>query len=360
MKQIIIWFLLVTTHQTFGQGNVGIGTNNPQATLHVAGTLRIDSLPQNNSPQVLTITPAGIIGKMKLDSVLFPDPETSLLELEYGEDISAGDIIAIGDGVRGYLTLDQTVNNQNLLYSAGTYVGQVFKTSEVATGIRAITCRMTSNETLFRIAIREISTGVPTGNDLGSVTYYYSQALSGIFTLVFPIPIPVQPNTLYAFYCDPVRNNGGGTSYFFSTTSTYPDGTRIQSTDGGITWQMFPDQDLVFRVYETQTQSGKAYRAVAQSGVMNPWATSFLLSGSTTFGSSDRTNNVIGFAVTSGIKGSIGTVAISSIYESPTPVFTPGATYWLSSTPGMVSPVVVPPEKKLGFAISETKLLWAR
>lgn len=362
MKQLFLLvggYLIHSTLIYAQQGNVGINTINPQATLHIAGNVRIDSLPAISSEKILVANSTGDVGFIDKDS-LFPDMEKEDLDFEYGEDISSGDIVAIGDGISGYLTIDQAVSNTNTSFPVTTFFGQIFKTSSVATGIRAVACRVTSSETTFTVRLRKVQSGAPVGLDLGAVSYYYQSPGNGLFTFVFNPPISVNPNEMYVFYVQAVKSSGLPSNYYHSTANVYLDGDYVQTNDNGITWQSNQNQDLVFRIYETQTQQGKLYRAVAKNGALSQFATSFLISGSTTFANADKTTSVVGFAKDSGVKGSVGSVAVGGMYHAPNSVFTAGVHYWLGTTAGTILQYPVVPERKIGFAISSNRLLLQR
>lgn len=60
----------ITYHYMHAQGRVGIGTNNPQATLHVAGNLRVDTtLRALPTDRIATLDSAGTLRAISLDSL---------------------------------------------------------------------------------------------------------------------------------------------------------------------------------------------------------------------------------------------------------------------------------------------------
>jgi hypothetical protein len=71
MKLCIIPILVIMgTVLACAQGKVGINTNVPQATLHVAGTVRVDSLLcMSNATTVAAFDSVGNLGQIELDSL---------------------------------------------------------------------------------------------------------------------------------------------------------------------------------------------------------------------------------------------------------------------------------------------------
>lgn len=69
MKQLAYIAIMLLPFLTFAQ--VGIGTTNPQATLHIAGNLKIDTIPTMNEDYILVTDSDGFIGK-KLSSATSP------------------------------------------------------------------------------------------------------------------------------------------------------------------------------------------------------------------------------------------------------------------------------------------------
>lgn len=67
--KLLTYILLIVPFITFSQ--VGIGTTNPEATLHIAGNLKIDTIPVMNEDYLLVTDSDGFVGK-KLITSLFP------------------------------------------------------------------------------------------------------------------------------------------------------------------------------------------------------------------------------------------------------------------------------------------------
>lgn len=63
-------FQIITYFSAHAQGQVGIGTSNPQAKLHVAGNLRVDSLPVSLiTDRIATVDDSGILRTLSFDSL---------------------------------------------------------------------------------------------------------------------------------------------------------------------------------------------------------------------------------------------------------------------------------------------------
>lgn len=62
--------IMVVALQGLAQSGVGIGTNNPQAKLHVAGTLRVDSIKAATNPtRFAVLDPTGTLQYFPVDSI---------------------------------------------------------------------------------------------------------------------------------------------------------------------------------------------------------------------------------------------------------------------------------------------------
>ncbi len=339
----------------FAQTNkVGINTETPQATLHIAGNLRIDSVGRDSLAQYapLVIDNNGEIKKQDLDTFGI------VISMKYGETISAGDIVSIGDGLAGYPVIIQPpfTSVVDVSLNQGTWCGQSFVTSTSATGIRAITIACSSGQTTFTIKLRESVSGLPVGPDLRTITHFQSPNSYGVFTFVFNPPVVVLPSHEYAFIVDFYRPVGINVRFAYTTGNPYPSGMRFQSADSGVTWTSFPTQDLQFGIFETQTIPGYLYKAKVQSGVLSPIATTFYTSTATSYDFSDRASNILGVALTPGTKGTLGRISTGPI--CPVPItLSPGRSYWLTSTPGSISSGPSTYDKQVGVAVTTNKLL---
>ena len=346
-KKLLLGFFswITCSYSGFSQG-VGINTEQPQATLHVAGTVRIDTLGDDLDGVFPTVSvdSHGDLKKRQIDTT------GSYIKAVYGEDILLGDAVAIGDGITGYQSIDQSINTGTITVPSSNWIAQTFLTSNSATGIRAVGISSTSAITTFRARIRDVSSGVPTGPDLGSVTYFHNNNSHGTFVFVFNPPIIVLPNHQYALIID-VSNQ---VKPDYSSTNVYLGGNRLQTSDSGVTWVSYPSHDWEFQVFETQTTAGLLYKARTQSGTLTPLAVSFFNSSTTTFGPPDRMNNFVGFSRQSGLKGATGKVSVGPICIN-VPNTQAGRSYWLSASPGVLSSQSVSPEKFVGLALPGSK-----
>lgn len=233
-------FMWVATYFSVDAQNVGINTEQPQATLHVVGNLRVDSVPIDigNQSISLAINSNNQIVKQPVDTL------GEYITVIYGENINAGDAVSIGDGLTGYKTIDQTSNNAILTLPVGNWIGQTFMTTNNALALRMVGISTSGGISTLRVRIRDVSGGIPTGSDLGIASYYQNPTSHGVFYFVFSQPVPVLPNHMYALIFDAsvqVKPD-------YSTLNPYLYGNRLHSTDGGITWTSFTAQDLEFHI----------------------------------------------------------------------------------------------------------------
>ena len=128
------------------------------------------------------------------------------------------------------------------------------------------------------------------------------------------------------------------------TSSSYSGGVSGISTNSGSSWttpSTTVTGDFYFTVFEIDTVAGKVYKANANNAT-NPeigW-----------------TSNFIGFATAGVAAGSTISTRTSGVF-SPLSGLTPGLTYYLSNTAGVISTSTGTASKKIGLALSATELL---
>lgn len=363
MKTKIIAFIvtIVISSRAVAQG-VGINIDTPQAMLHVGGTVRIDSFKP----------PLGVCVALMIDSVgnVVKDEvyNGQTIPLVYGESISAGELVTVGDGTTGYLSAEQK-NSPYTQFNVpmGELVAQSFVTSPQALGIRAIVFRAgISTQVTFTMKLRRCVNGLPSGLDIATATYTGQGTNTSVdVTMVFDPPAQVMPNTSYVFIIDFQKTGGTSTttnSYSYSAgNNLYTDGTRLYSSNGGLTWISYANQDMVFCVYETQTQNSRVYKAISVQGG------SAILDGNNNKsyaavyedhrGVGDRLDNIIGVAAQSGSAGEMKQVYVGNPCSGFSGLI-PGSTYYRATTPGQVNTTgaVGFIDRKVGFAVTDQKM----
>lgn len=260
--------------------------------------------------------------------------------LTAGENITKGDAVILGSGDT-YKYAEETgtggpgagVGNPITDWSA-----QTFTTSIHAQAIKVVTIKMISIDSfILTCSIRAVAADIPTGADIESKTETASYAGgSGLVTKTFTFasPVTVSPSTTYAIV---IRTNGNGGNWSSSGSSSYASGNIANSSNSGTSWTANLADDHAFSVTEVITEAGKIYSSDA------------------TF-NNDFANNFVGFARADTLLGNSGSVTVGGVDDSQG-ALTPGVTYFLSNTPGLISTSAGSQSRKVGLSLSASEIL---
>jgi hypothetical protein len=171
--------------------------------------------------------------------------------------------------------------------TAGTTTGTSFSTTSWGgqTFIPAVTGQLvqvsvqlfcsgcTGTTPNLTLSVRATSAGLPTGGDLAATTLPGFSSGAGVYyTVSFGAPATLTSGTQYALILRPTANPSvGGYFWIRSSPSTYANGQRVISTDGGVSFTADSTRDFNFKNY---MQTGYAASGTQVSGVVdaNPGA----------------------------------------------------------------------------------------
>jgi hypothetical protein len=175
------------------------------------------------------------------------------------------------------------------------------------------------------LSVRATSGGLPTGADLASATIpgFSNGSATTNLSVVFGSPATLTSGTQYALILRPVAAPSvGGYFWIRSSPSTYANGSRVTSTDSGVTWTADTTRDFNFKAYmQTGYQaSGNLVSSPKDSnpsGGITPIWTTFSWNGSTPANTSLKfqlagSNNVNGPFNFVGPDGTAGTFFTTS------------------------------------------------
>ncbi len=372
--------------QFAGAGRIGINTNAPQATLHVHGRVRIDTLPDAAanttaavSVNIMTADSVGNAGQMSLGalSVLIADSGDHPVLLPYDDAIAAGDVVCLGDGKSAYMSCNgDGAFSANESVDNVRWVAQGFRSTPVAKSIRAVQVNLpiTSGATHhFNFLLRPAVGGIPGPTNAAAdfETFVGAATVTGWSLFVFDPPLPVMPNTDY--YLVIQAYTGTNTSRTVRTVAnSIMTGTLAVTANAGSTWATYPARDVEMQIYEVRSLPGKVYRAqsVMISETLRPdQGTILATSGlSATKDRYDKAHGFIGVAKESGSAGNVKKVSLGPLVtKAQSPKLVPGIEYVLdAATPGRVIPLgstSLPAgyfNVKVGFATDSTHLFITR
>lgn len=371
MKQVIVFlsFFFLALY-TFSQ-NVGINVDTPQATLHVQGTLRVDSVSILDTSDTLpkwTLVCDSLGNFFKTVPIVIPDPAETIQEFEYGETVSAGTLVSVGDGKSAYMRCsgDGTFV-QNESTNQSRWVAQGFSSSVGLVGIRAVNIKLpiTSGQNTIIFSLCPAQNGVPSMAQAVSrtETFTSTSTSTGWSLFVFDPPLYV-PSGAPCFLV--VRAYGGtNTSKNLRTVGESISGTMMISNDAGVTWSSVTGRDLEVQIFESRHWPGKVY------GAHSVWMVESLKPDQgtvlATSGASivkdfyDRAHNVIGVALESGNAGDVKKVSLGPVVTVPQTLI-PGTRYFLSDNPGILGTGMSSPffNVPVGFAVGTHRLLLVR
>jgi hypothetical protein len=168
-------------------------------------------------------------------------------------------------GVCAAEQLDQQQLNSSgggSLFSAVTWVGQTFvpgvsgALTRLDVSLFCFQCAGTNPEII--VEMRTTSGGLPTSTVLATATLPGFSGSSSMFrSAVFTAPAIVTAGTTYAFTIHGATARATGTyaASFSTTAAAYPDGNRVGSANGGLTWTVIGSgvpptpRDLTFRTF---------------------------------------------------------------------------------------------------------------
>ena len=372
--------------QSAGVGRIGINTNTPQATLHVHGRVRIDTLPDavtnsatGSSINIMTADSVGNAGQMSLGalSALVADSGDHPVLLPYDDAIAAGDMVCVGDGKSAYMSCSgDGAFSANESVDNVRWVAQGFRSTPVAKSIRAVQINLpiTSGATHhFNFLLRPAVGGVPGPTNVAAdfETFVGAATVTGWSLFVFDPPLPVTPSTDY--YLIIQAYTGTSTSRNVRTVAnSIMTGTLAITTNAGSTWTTYPTRDVEVQIYEVRSVPGKVYRAqsVMISETLRPdQGTILATSGlSATKDRYDKAHGFIGVAKESGSAGNVKKVSLGPLVtKAQSPKLVPGIEYILdAATPGRLislGSTSLPAgyfNVKVGFAADSTHLFITR
>lgn len=249
------------------------------------------------------------------------------------ENITAGNAVSIGDGTQqdfgGSTSTGSTTN-----FDTTNWVSQKLTTSAGTYSIHSLMLQFTnlaSNATVT-VSIRADSGGQPTGADLGSKADAMAP-VSGQHTFTFASPITVTPSTDYHIV---IRVTAGATPQSVDRGNSAGQGNNT-SANSGSTWAA-SNGPLYFSVFQIDSAAGQIGKS---SGL---------------YSVSSRANTFIGFAYETKTAGQACRVMLGP-FSTGLSGLTPGSVYYLSNTYGAVATSAGTVSRKIGPALSSTKIL---
>jgi hypothetical protein len=259
-----------------------------------------------------------------------------------GEDITAGQPVAVAKGNSSIAGAKQTATDANITLTTTNWNAQTFLTSKRVNAIVGGTIKIHGNGQVearhIRVSIRATSANKPTGSDIGATAEFDTDD-RGVkeYTFTFGTPVTVSPNTTYAIVVRRYSADAYNNPTIAENTGGYSDGNQCNSTDSGSTWTVTTGKDLYFTITERQGTAGRVY--LTEATLDNEWA-----------------NNFIGFAIETITSGNAIKIVVSGYDDNQTGL-TVGSTYYLSDTPGAIATSAGSQSRKIGLAISATEIL---
>ena len=252
------------------------------------------------------------------------------------ENIALGDAVVLG-GINATSTLIDSSGDSGYTESGLTeWLAQPFTTGVNTTHIKYIRLKLeaasTSIGNVVEVSIRADSSG-PTGSDIVSVSKtitLFSTAADHNF--VFDTPLAVSPSTTYHL----VLRDTTVVSYETQWTQHNTTGTTYISTNSGSSWSSTSSNQFNHTIYTLEYKPGQLYKTNATTD-------------------NQLANGFIGFATETISADASGVVQIQDIYV--TTGLVAGAIYYLSNTPGVISIFPGTQSRRIGKAISTTRLL---
>ena len=148
------------------------------------------------------------------------------------------------------------------LFNAVTWVGQTFvprvsgTLNRLEISLFCFQCAGTNPDII--IDVRTSSAGLPTSTVLAATTLTgFSSGSSTLYSAVFISPARLTAGTTYAFtiHAATARSTGTYAASFSTSAAAYPDGNRVGSANGGLTWTVIGSgapptpRDLTFRTF---------------------------------------------------------------------------------------------------------------
>ncbi len=322
--------------------NVGINIDTPQAVLHVHGTFRADSLGVADTFARWQVVCDSAGNFFKKPVSVFPEySDETVQEFEYGRDITAGDLVSVGDGRSGYMRCNgDGAFVQNESTSPTRFIAQGFSTIAGLVGIRAVNIKVpiTSGQNTVIFSVCPAINGLPNMSQAVSRTETFTGGSSTGWSLFIFDPPLYAPENAPCFLV--VRAYGGtSTTKNLRTVSESITGNLVISNDAGVTWSTIANRDLEVQIYEARHGAGKAYPAqsVWKVETLRPdQATVLATSGTVIYRDLyDVAHNVIGVALESGTKGSTRKISLGPVV-TVNQTLVPGMRYFLTDNPGVL------------------------
>lgn len=237
----------VVINNLLGTGSaLSVNTSGAAAILRCLEARRVGI---NCTPGAAELQLTGIEDAISLDIYPFA---TQTWDMLYLRDYSNALQFSVGvPWVDTILTGDTSANN----FQAANWEAQTFVADETGyiTVVKVKLYRVGDPQDVT-VSIRATSAGLPTGIDLSSATVDctgITPATVGEWvTFTLACPVLVIGGTTYAIV---IRAPSGSTPYNYcnwrcSGTSIYTGGSRIYSTNSGVTWTAYTPQDYVFNL----------------------------------------------------------------------------------------------------------------
>lgn len=265
-----------------------------------------------------------------------------------GEALTAGDAVFVADGTEtDNPTIDQGAPfaEQSITTTTDWYAQTFTTRAATDAGLLLSTVAVMAVKGIafgnMRISIRAVDgSNKPTGSDLAYYDLDFSAigGTSGYRGGTLTSPITLTASTVYAVVIRHTSTDGGAVAIGTEGSSADPNGVGWSSTDSGANWSSY-GSDISISVPVTFTTAGKVYKTTSKEN----------------FGSDGMYSAFIGFARSTVALGATTAVVIAG--AAPGVGLTIGANYYLGETNGSISATPGSHTRKVGIAISSTKLL---